>query len=305
MMEGPSEPPSESEEVNAAPLPDKQPEVRLQSWVAPTLVLVTLVALFGAGLASYQYYLSSRDSQLLQLQQRITQLETQDSATNLQVKDLQGQLSQLNQTVQAVAQLLQRQGGTGSPGQGLTPVKLDTAGQPSLGSANAPVVMVAFSDFQCPYCERFESQTFPRIKSDYIDTGKVHFFFFDFPLSQIHPNAELAAEAAACAEEQGAYWSMHDLLFRKQAEWSGKPNSTAEGLFRLYAQNLNLKADQFATCLSDRRYTQGIQKDLQAGLDSGVQGTPTFFINGQMLVGAQPYEAFKQLIDAALTNPPH
>jgi protein-disulfide isomerase len=271
------------------------------------LTLVAALALFGAGLASYQYYISSwgKNAQLPQLQQRIGQLETQLNTMNGQVKDLQNQIAQQNQTLRAVTDLLQRQGGTGSPSQGSTPAKIDTEGQPSLGSASAPVVIVAFSDFQCPYCGRFEEQTFPRLKTDYIDTGKVRFVFFDFPLSQLHPNAELAAEAAACAQEQGAYWPMHDLLFRKQAEWAGTSNSSTEGLFRLYAQSLNLKADQFATCLSDQRYVQGIKKDQQVGLDAGVQGTPTFFINGRELVGAQPYEAFKQLIDAALANPPH
>lgn len=290
-MEGPSGLPDE-EMTN--PLPAEQPAARLPRWVLPSVILVFLIALFGAGVASYQYYIALREQvpQLHGLQQQVDQLATQ-------VKDLQGQVSRTNDLLQKVSDAIQRQAGSGAPGTARA--QINTEGQPSLGAAHAPVVIVEFSDFQCPFCARFELQTLPQLKADYIDTGQVRLVFRDFPLIQLHPNAELAAEAAACAQEQGAFWPMHDMLFRQQAEWA--PGSGVDKRFGQYAQALGLKTEQFAECLNKNRYSQAIRQDLQEGLKLGVQGTPTFFINGQSLVGAQPYEAFRQLIENELASP--
>jgi len=138
-----------------------------------------------------------------------------------------------------------------------------------LGNKNAPVTIIEFSDFECPFCGRFFSQTLPSIKKSYIDTGKVKLVYRDFPLS-FHPNAQKAAEAAECAKEQGKFWEMHDLLFEKGV--SGGINS-----FKQYAKDLGLDTVKFNSCLDSGRYTNEVQKDSQDGQSYGVSGTPTFF----------------------------
>ena len=170
----------------------------------------------------------------------------------------------------------------------------------SKGKADAPVTIVEFSDFQCPFCSRWVLQTYPTLEKDYIDTGKVQLQFRDFPLAQIHPNAQGAAVASRCAAEQGAYWEMHDKLFGSQDEWSGLPDP--KEAFGGYASALGLDQAAFAACLTSGKFDQAIQDDLQAGQAAGVNGTPSFLINGELLVGAQPAEAFKQAIETVLAG---
>ncbi len=167
-----------------------------------------------------------------------------------------------------------------------------------LGDPNAPVTIVEFSDYQCPYCLRHFQQTMPQLKKDYIDTGKVRYVFKDFPLTQIHPLAVPAAEAAECAGEQGKYWEMHDLLFGQQERWiqAAQPND----VFKEFAQEIGLDMNAFDECVQSGKYQDEITADMHEGLAAGVQGTPAFFINGQFLSGAQPYEVFKQMIDQIL-----
>ncbi len=169
----------------------------------------------------------------------------------------------------------------------------------TLGSPDAPVTIVEFSDFQCPYCERFYTQTFAQLKENYIDTGKVRFVFKDFPLS-FHDKATPAALAAECAGEQDKYWDMHDKLFGEQQRWveSGNPNDA----FKEFAKELGLDADQFAECLDSQKYLNEIQADMQEGIAAGVQGTPAFFVNDQFLSGAQPYQVFQKTIDQILAG---
>ncbi len=168
---------------------------------------------------------------------------------------------------------------------------------PVLGNANAPVTIVEFSDFQCPFCERFFTSTLPQIKTEYINTGKVKLIYRDFPLSSIHPYAEKAAEASECAHQQGDnfYWKMHDKLFENQ-------NALDTESLKKYAQQIGLDTNKFNTCLDSGAMTQEISNDLADGTSYGVQGTPMFFINGQELSGAQPFESFKQIIDAELSK---
>jgi protein-disulfide isomerase len=128
--------------------------------------------------------------------------------------------------------------------------------------------------------------------------GQLRFVYRDFPLSSIHPEALKAAEAARCAHEQGQFWAMHDQLFAGQSEWSRALD--APEIFKGYAVALGLDADEFAVCLDNGRYTEIISQDFRAGAQYGIQGTPTFFINGRKLVGAQPLSAFKAIIDEEL-----
>ncbi len=166
-----------------------------------------------------------------------------------------------------------------------------------LGNKNAPITIVEFSDFQCPFCTKFYEQTLPLIEENYIKTGKVKFVYRDFPLS-FHQYAQKAAEAAECAEEQNKFWEYHNILFEKQAEWS------IGGIDKLkeYTQSLGLNSNNFNGCLDSGKYANEVQKDFNDGQRYGVSGTPTFFINGIKLTGAQPFDAFKQVIEQELNK---
>lgn len=160
---------------------------------------------------------------------------------------------------------------------------------PALGPEDAPVVIVVFSDYECPYCTKAE-ETIKKVLEAYPD--KVRFVLRDFPLPN-HKNAQKAAEASECADEQGKFWAYHDKLFANQQALSLQD-------LKRYAQELGLESAVFNQCLDSGRYLQEVEKDLKDGQSYGVASTPTFFINGQKLVGAQPLEAFKEIIDQKL-----
>lgn len=162
------------------------------------------------------------------------------------------------------------------------------------GDVKAPVTIVEFSDYECPFCARFYQQTFSQINEKYIKTGKVKFIYRDFPLS-FHPQAQKAAEAAECAGEQGKYYDMHDKLFEK-----GVAGGVAS--FKQYAQEIGLDTAKFNTCLDSGQMAAEVKKDMADGAAVGVQGTPGFFVNGVEVSGAQPFEVFQQVIDAALAE---
>lgn len=162
------------------------------------------------------------------------------------------------------------------------------------GDANAPVTIIEFSDYECPFCSRYVEETMPQVVKEYIDTGKVKYVFRDFPLS-FHENAQKAAEAAECAGEQGKYWAYHDILFINNTK-------LAVTNLKQYAKDLNLNTTTFNNCLDNGDMTEEVQKDTADGSRYGVSGTPAFFINGIKLVGAQPFSAFKQIIDAELAK---
>lgn len=166
-----------------------------------------------------------------------------------------------------------------------------------LGDPGAPVTIVEFSDYQCPFCARYFLETWPRLKVDFVDTGRVRYVFKDYPLTSIHPQAPKAHEAARCAGEQGAYWEMHDQLFGGQSEWANSSDPVTN--FKEYAAELGLDKGQFDSCLDGGRLGDAVYEDLAEGARLGVQGTPTFFVDGYPLVGAQPFEAFQLVIDLA------
>jgi len=165
---------------------------------------------------------------------------------------------------------------------------------PFLGNEDAPVTIVEWSDYECPFCARFYSQTLSQIKSQYVDTGKVKFVYRDFPLS-FHPQAEPAAIAANCAGEQGKYFEFHDKIFDNGGA-AGKSNVD----YKRWAQELGLNVAEWETCLSDPAQKQEIQKDFRDGGAAGVSGTPGFIINGKLVSGAQPFSVFQQVIEAEL-----
>ena len=217
--------------------------------------------------------------------------------------DLTTVKGQLAQVLRVLGQQRQASGGGAVAPSG--PVRASVAGAPTLGRADAPVTIVEFSDYQCPFCGRFFATVLPALKSEYIDAGKVRYVFRDFPLDQLHPMARKAAEAAHCAGEQGKYWEMHDALFRNQRALSPPE-------LREHARALGLDGARFETCLASGRYAARIERGLADGAAAGVQGTPGFVIGrtktgdvveGTPVRGAQPLETFRQIIDRALAQP--
>ena len=164
---------------------------------------------------------------------------------------------------------------------------------PSMGPANAPVTIVEFSDFQCPYC-KLSLPIIKEILGKY--PGKVKVVYRDYP-GPNHPHAQGAAEAAQCAGDQGKFWEYHDSLFARQTPGTGWN-------FADLAKEIGLNQDAFATCLNTGRYREEVAKDLHDGLKLGVTSTPTFFINGRPLVGAKPFVEFQAVIDRLLKQQP-
>jgi protein-disulfide isomerase len=162
---------------------------------------------------------------------------------------------------------------------------------PSLGPEDAPITIIEFSDFECPFCQRFHREVFGRLLSAY--PNEIRFVYRDFPLTSIHPNAFPAAEAANCARDQGAFWEFHDRLFTE---------GLGDKAYRRYASELGLDMDAFETCIRERRYKDEVQADLTFAANLGVRSTPTFFINGIAIVGAQPFEVFQRVIEGELAG---
>jgi protein-disulfide isomerase len=174
----------------------------------------------------------------------------------------------------------------------LRPPKINVAYDPARvkGDPKAPITIVEFSDFQCPYCKRADD-TLKEVLTKY--NGKVRLAYRDFPLSQIHPNAENSAEAARCAGAQGKFWEYHDALFADQSKLD-KASLTDR------AKKLGLDEKSFQSCLDTGKFRAQVHADEQDGEKAGVSGTPGFFINGTMLSGAQPATEFEKIIDAEL-----
>jgi protein-disulfide isomerase len=164
-----------------------------------------------------------------------------------------------------------------------------------LGSGNAPIEIIEYSDFECPYSKLFFNDILPNLTQDYISTKKAKLIFKNLPLNSVHPNAHKAAEAAECAAEQGRFWEMHDILFR---------NGVGGGIeaFRRYAVSISLDMEKFNTCLDTNSTRQKVIDDFYRGIDSGVKGTPTFFINGKMAPTMKNYEEFKEYLDSLEIN---
>jgi len=170
-------------------------------------------------------------------------------------------------------------------------VDVDTAGRASRGGdANAPVTIIAFSDYECPFCKRAES-TVAQVMSTYGD--KVRYVHRDFPLP-FHAHAHEAAQAARCAGDQGKFWEYHDKLFQAQ-------DLSTDNLKKM-ATDLGLDQQKLEQCISSGSHDDEINADVAAGSDVGVSGTPAFFINGRMLSGAQPFERFKEIIDGEIAR---
>jgi len=188
---------------------------------------------------------------------------------------------------------------------GIIAVSLDD--DPVKGDPNAPIIMIEFSDYQCPFCGKFFSTTLPLIEKNYIETGKVKFVYRDFPIPSIHPNAVPAAMASECADDQGKFWEYHNKLFENQRQWQGLDVQNGIRTFEQFAEELDLDSDTFNTCLESGKYLDEVQKDFNDGVSYGVTGTPGFIIGNEKIgytkmSGAQPYSVFQQLFDRLLTS---
>jgi len=164
------------------------------------------------------------------------------------------------------------------------------------GDANAPVTIIEFADFQCPYCGRFFAETKPQIDEQYMQSGKVRFAYFNFAF--LGQESNWAAEAAECASDQNKFWEYHDMLYGSQSgENQGAFNKDN---LKKFAEELGLDTSAFTECLDSGKYTQLIQDESSMASSIGVRSTPTFLVNGQAVVGAQPFEIFQQTIDPLL-----
>lgn len=164
-----------------------------------------------------------------------------------------------------------------------------------LGNDQSQVVLVEYSDFQCPACAYY-SHLIKDFQRDYLD--RVLFVYRYFPLRQIHPQAEPAARVAEAAARQGKFWEMHDLLFENQAEWSN--SSDTDAIFLSYAQKLGLDLDRFGQDLNSQEVKDRVTGDYSSGLNLGINATPTFFLNGKKLINPGDQAGFKRMIDEAL-----
>jgi protein-disulfide isomerase len=171
-------------------------------------------------------------------------------------------------------------------------VEVETEGFPARGPEDAPIVMVEFSDFECPFCR----QTLPVLEDiQEAYEGQIRFVYRQFPLSDIHPRAQKAAEASLCADEQGEFWPMHDLLF-------AEPIELEVASIKVKAESLGLDQDSFDACLDSGQYAERVGEEIEEGFSLGVSGTPTIIINGRPMVGVQGYDAYVAVIEDELAR---
>ena len=164
-----------------------------------------------------------------------------------------------------------------------------------LGDKNAPVTMIEFSDYECPFCFRYFADSYPKIIEKYVDTGKVKIIFRDYPLN-FHPDSFPSALAGECVRDQGddaTYFEMHDKMFNDQSNLNKET-------FLTYVKELGLDETKFSDCFDSQKFSDEIYADLADGQAAGIKGTPGFFINGKLVSGAQPYEVFEAAIEEQL-----
>jgi protein-disulfide isomerase len=172
-----------------------------------------------------------------------------------------------------------------------------------MGRPDAPVKILEYADFECPACAGFATITEPDVRKRIIDTGLASLTYYDFPLT-MHPNTVPASHAAACADEQGKFWSMHDRIFQSQNEWNGQATDNPKGFFKRYANEVGLDIGRWEACYDARKYRQRISANLADGLRRGVNSTPTFIINNKVYPGSMSYDQLKAVVDAAAKSAP-
>ena len=246
------------------------------------LIVAVGIATFFAGA-----YITS-----LGQQESITQDELDQAIAKLELKILQRNLAENQQMQQQQSQPQQ-------------PVRISVDDDPFIGDPDAPITIIEFSDYQCPFCARFSTQTLPTLQEEYIDQGMVKLVYRDFPIQSIHPNALITAVASECADDQGKFKEMHDIIFENQQQWSEYTTEDMIAALNAYASQVRLDGGEFNVCMTNGNHIEEIRGDLEDGRAYGVSGTPGFFIGNDkvgyvMIQGAQPFESFKRVIDAQL-----
>ena len=260
---------------NRTDLPSGRPSVGYSLWL--TIVLLTIFFFLGLG-TGYLVW----GQTLIALNERVESLQARAEGGNSTSREGGAGTQNPQQALD----------GLDAPRQVVRyPVSED--GNPSFGPDNAPITIIEFSDYECPYCISWHTQVWPLLIEAYPD--QIRLVYRDFPLSSIHPNAAPAAEAAYCAREQDRFWEFHELLF------SGG-QALGKAAYLSYASEMGLDLDQFTRCLDEERYAADVDANFQYALQLGVQSTPTFFINGIALIGAQPFEVFQEIIELELAG---
>jgi protein-disulfide isomerase len=267
----------------------RKPQGELMNRIAASIFFVVLIFLCSQSGSAQR---RQQNNDLKKLREEVKSLKTGQEAMQ---KDLQ-----------EIKKLLEARLGAAPPP---TPAleAISVGDNPFLGNKNARVVLLDFSDYQCPFCGRFVRETMPQLEQEYIKTGKVKYVFRDLPIETIHPFALKAAEAVHCAGEQSTYWEMHNRLYQNQ-------NALDAGSMHAHAQALGINLPAFTACLNSGKYATGIRRDMADASAAGISGTPTFVIGLvntrnpndqnikvlQQIIGAQPFEAFKAALEKAL-----
>jgi len=207
------------------------------------------------------------------------------------------QADEIINELRQIRQLLEKQGTKPAGPQEPTHATLNLTGAEMMGSKDAPITMVEFTDYQCPFCRQFNTVVFSELKKNFIDTGKVRFYSRDLPLDALHPNATRAAQAARCAGDQGQFWAMRNIM-------GSNPDKLDMDHISGFAADLKLDSLAFHNCMQSEKYKTAVQNDAAEAIRIGAQATPTFVIgkstpegvDGDLVVGALPYANFEQKI---------
>jgi protein-disulfide isomerase len=221
------------------------------------------------------------------------QTQNEPGITRQQADEILNELRQIRQLLEKQNHAAEAE--PAKPGR----AKLDLRNAPMLGSKDAPVTIVEFTDYQCPFCQRFHSTVFGDLKKNYIDTGKARFYSRDLPLDSLHPNAIRAAEAARCAGDQGQFWQIREIM-------SDHPDKLDMDNIVADAQQLKLDVAAFRSCVQAEKYKNEVQTDVLEAMKIGANGTPAFVIgkstpdgvDGELMIGAQPYPMFETRLKA-------
>jgi protein-disulfide isomerase len=208
--------------------------------------------------------------------------------------------------VQEIRAMLERALTPPGAGAVATDAQVSVAGAPVRGSAEAPLTMVEFSDYHCPFCARYAKEVFPQIQRDFVDTGRLRYVFVNFPIDQLHPRAARVHEAAACAADQGRFWEMHERLFANVSATQDPADLPG------HAQAVGLDVTAFQACLDQGRHAETVRRQVADAAQLGIRGTPTFVVGTlasdghvraqQVISGAQPYQVFKEIIEGLLPD---
>ena len=172
-----------------------------------------------------------------------------------------------------------------------------------MGKADAPVKILEYADFECPSCAGFATVTEPDVRTRIIDTGLASLTYYDFPLTQ-HRNTLAASNAAACADEQGKFWPMHDKIYQAQDEWNMQATDRPKPFFERYATEIGLDVGKWETCYDERRYQKRISANLADGVRRGVNSTPSFIIGNKLYAGMRSYDDLKRIVDSVAKASP-